>query len=137
MAGNRNRLGALGDDRSVRVGMLEGGAVSYRFDVTHRSNGTMAVSCDDCTAASERTLARMMVELGVPDAPVEGGRHGKRDWTAPSLHRLAAGTITEGERGFAHGIYAPYPPRDMHPELQHAIEQATAARQARVKRGAA
>lgn len=28
MAGNRNRLGALGDGAGVRVGMLEGGAVN-------------------------------------------------------------------------------------------------------------
>ena len=95
--------------------------MKYRFDITHYGNGSVTVMCQEFTASSERVLARLLVESGAPDGSVEAGRVGTRDWTAPSLHAFAAGTLAEGDKGFTSGVYAPYPPRALHPALGHAV----------------
>lgn len=97
--------------------------VTYRFDIEHYSNGNITVASAGHSANSERGLARKLVEAGLPDGPIEAGRIGRRDYTVASLHHFAAGTLSEGEKGFTRGIYAPYPPRDLHPALQHAISR--------------
>jgi hypothetical protein len=113
----------------------------YRFDITHHGTGTMTVECQGHTAGSERVLARVLVESGAPDGAVEAGRVGKLDWTAPSLHVVAAGTLSEGDKGFTSGVYAPYPPRVLHPALGQAVFALSAKRRAafedRVARGIA
>lgn len=122
----------------------EGKNTMYRFDIQHHANGTMTVTCDDCSAPSERVLARMMVELGMADGPVEAGRDGRVDWMVASLHRFAAVALSEGDKGFSFPPYAPYPPRDLHPALDRAIsalrrdrKTAAEARAARVVAGKA
>lgn len=107
----------------------------YRFDVAFRSDGACRFTCNGHRHADMHGLARAIVEADAPDGRVEGGRPGKRDWTAPSLHALAAGTLSEGEKGFTRGIYQPYPPRAMHPALEHAVSRATVARKNRVGAG--
>lgn len=116
----------------------------YRFEITYRHDGTAQHACGDHTATDARALARKLVEAGRPDGPIEAGRAGKIDWTAPSLHRFAAVAMMEGDRGFSFKPYAPYPVRDLHPALDHAIsvlrgERKTAAeeRAARVVAGKA
>lgn len=101
---------------------------TYRFDIQHHTNGNITVASAGHSANSERGLARKLVEAGLPDGPIEAGRIGRRDYTVASLHHFAAGTLTEGERGFHRGIYAPYPPREMHQALQHAISRRVEAR---------
>lgn len=97
--------------------------VAYRFDIQHHTNGSLTATCGRHSANSERGLARKLVEAGLPDGPVGAGRPGKTDYTVASLHHFAAGTLSEGEKGFTRGIYAPYPPRDLHPALRHAISR--------------
>jgi hypothetical protein len=97
--------------------------VAYRFDIQHHANGSITATNAGHSANSERGLARKLVEAGLPDGPIEAGRPGCRDYTVASLHHFAAGTLSEGEKGFQRGIYAPYPPREMHPALQHAISR--------------
>jgi hypothetical protein len=104
--------------------------MKYRFDITHYGNGSVTVMCQEFTASSERVLARLLVESGAPDGSVEAGRVGTRDWTAPSLHAFAAGTLTEGEKGFTSGVYAPYPPRALPPGLEHAVSALVTRRRA-------
>lgn len=93
----------------------------YCFEITHRHDGTTQHACSDQAATDARTLARKMVEGGALDAPIEAGRTGRIDWTVPSLHRFAAVAMMEGDRGFSFKPYAPYPTRDLHPALDHAI----------------
>ena len=69
----------------------------YRFDIEHRSNGSYVVRCGGLSASSEAVLARRLVEDDAPDAPIEGGRVGKADWTFHSLHRFAVGAVKAGE----------------------------------------
>jgi len=97
--------------------------VTYRFDIEHHSNGSHTATCGKRSANDERKLARQIVEAGLPDGPLGVGRPGRTDYTVASLHHFAAGTLSEGEKGFTRGIYAPYPPREMHPALQHAISR--------------
>ena len=97
--------------------------MAYRFDIQHHTNGSLTATCAGHSANSERALARKLVEAGLPDGPMGAGRPGKTDYTVASLHHFAAGTLSEGEKGFTRGIYAPYPPREMHPALQHAISR--------------
>ena len=92
-----------------------------RMDVEFRSNGSAVFTSGEHQAPDAHALARKLVEAGAPDQPIEGGRPGKRDWTARSLHAFAAVTLWEGERGFQTQTYAPYPTRDLHPALQRAI----------------
>lgn len=93
----------------------------YRFDTTYRTDGVAVHACNGETATDARALARKLGEAGAEDGPVEAGRIGRRDWMVASLHQFAATTLSEGDRGFKTGVYAPYPPRDLHPALDHAI----------------
>ena len=105
----------------------------YRFDITHRSNGSYVVRCGGLSASSDRGLARLLVEDDAPDGPIDAGPVGKTHWTTPSLHLFAAGTLSEGDRGFERGIYTVHPKAEnqtMHPTLQHAVSRLRAARQA-------
>ena len=111
--------------------------VTYRFDIQHHTNGSITATCAGYSATSERALARKMVEAGLPDGTIEAGRTGITDYTTPSLHHFAAGTLSEGEKGFVRGIYAPYPPRDLHPALQHAVSRRVEAVKNGVSRRAA
>lgn len=105
----------------------------YRFDTTFRSNGSAVVRYDHRAAPDARTLARMLVEDGEPDGEVVGGREREIDWRCSSLHGMAARTLSEGDKGFVRGIYAPYPVRPLHPALQAAVD---AAHEAKRKRAA-
>ena len=97
--------------------------VTYRFDIQHHSNGNITATCGKRSANDERKLARMIVEAGLPDGPLGVGRPGRTDYTVASLHAFAATTLTESDRGFSHGIYAPHPEHGeaMHPALKHAV----------------
>ena len=110
---------------------------TYRFDIQHHTNGSITATCDGHSASSERALARKLVEADAPDGPIEAGRPGHRDYTVASLHHFAAGTLTEGEKGFQRGIYVPYPAREMHPALQHAVSSRVEARKNRLSGSAA
>lgn len=103
-------------------------ATRYRFDVTPRPGGKSRFTCDDIESPSAHGLARAMVEIGAVDAPVEVGRAGRVDWTSASLHMLAARTLSEGDKGFTRGVYAPFPPRDLHPALAAAVAREHAKR---------
>lgn len=92
----------------------------YRFDITHRSNGSYVVRCGDLSADNERTLARRLVEDDAPDHDIEGGRLGKMDWTFHSLHRFAVGAVKAGEDC-------------LHPALQAAVVARAAALAAKKK----
>jgi hypothetical protein len=94
----------------------------HRFDVEHRSNGSIVVRCGDLSADSERGLARRLVEEDRPDAPIEGGRPGKLDWTHRSLHRFAADGVAPRE--------ADQTPERLHPTLAAAVTALRAERRA-------
>lgn len=80
----------------------------HRFDIQHRSNGSILVRCGSLTSDSERGLARLMVEDDAPDGPIEAGPVGKLNWMFRSLHRFAAGCVGRWEEG-------------LHPALQAAV----------------
>ena len=102
--------------------------MNHRINIAFRSNGSVIATAGDHTADSDRALARKMVEAGVADGPVEIGRLGQIDMRAPSLHLFAAGTLSEGDAGFSHGIYAPWPVREINPALERAIAALREAR---------
>lgn len=109
--------------------------MTYRFEIEHRTDGSCVHRCNGQQHLDARGLARLLVESGAPDGTVEAGPEGKRYWTFPSLHAFAAGRLTEGEKGFRLGIYAPYMDRTMHPALERAVSRATVARKNRVDGG--
>lgn len=44
-------------------------------------------------------LARLLVDAGAPDEPVEARMlDGRLAWTSPSLHRMAKSTVSEGDQ---------------------------------------
>lgn len=109
--------------------------MTYRFDIQHNATGSFTATCGEHSAGSERALARKLVETDAPDGPIEGGTPGKTEWTAPSLHMLAASTLNETDKGFVRGIYAIHPMasnQQMHPALQRAVSNLLAARARRV-----
>jgi hypothetical protein len=71
---------------------------AYRFDVTFGTGDSYRVRCGAYEAGTTASLARMLVEAGLPDLPIEGGRAGKLDWTIRSSHRHAASTVSTEER---------------------------------------
>lgn len=91
-----------------------------RFSLTHLSAGRLSVRCAGLEAATERGLARLLVEDDHPDAPIEAGRDGTTDWTFPSLHRFAAGAVTAAE--------AERTPERLHPALRAAVVALRAAK---------
>lgn len=82
---------------------------AYRFDVKFGTGDSYRVRCGAYEAGSTAALARMLVEAGLPDAPIEGGRAGKLDWTIASTHRHAVDAVTTVERTTGRG--------DLHPTL--------------------
>jgi hypothetical protein len=101
--------------------------VTYRFDLTHRSDGSAPATCGEHHARDARSLARAMVNAGCPDAPLEAGRPGSTDYRAPSLHAFAAMSLSEGDRGFRLAVYAPRPESQVSPALQDAISRCAVA----------
>ncbi len=65
----------------------------YRFDVIFLPSDAYRVRCGDVHGTTLRGLARLLVEGDAADGPIEGGRHGRVDWTVASLHRFAAGGV--------------------------------------------
>ena len=92
----------------------------YRFDVTFLTAGAYRVSWGERSATSESALARLMVEAGVPDGAIEGGRAGRHDWTFRSLHRVALRAVTAAERAAGDGA--------LHPALSRALQAVVAER---------
>ena len=95
--------------------------MTYRFDMTHRHDGGIRVTCADHHADSERGLARKLVNAGAVDGPIEAGRPGRTDYRVASLHAFAAMALSEGENGFAMRVYKPHPDAQVSEALQHAV----------------
>jgi len=66
------------------------------YDATSRSGATTA-------------LARVLVEAGVPDQPVQVYDQGRKTLFWPSLHKMAKWTYTEGNEPLRRKPYAAYP----------------------------
>lgn len=79
-----------------------------RFDVEFKPSGACVFHCGGISAGTEAALARRLVEEDTPDAPIEGGRPGRLDWTMPSLHRAAVRAVSAKDQG-------------LHPALQAAV----------------
>ena len=71
--------------------------IVYRIETSFGSAGSCRFSHSDMAAPSLPRLARLMVEDDMPDGPVEGGRAGRLDWTARSLHHLATQSVAAKE----------------------------------------
>lgn len=96
---------------------------TYRFDVAFLSGGASArFMCAGHNAGSEWRLARILVEAGMPDGPIEGGRIGEVDWTFHSLHRFAVGAVSKREAEAAD---------QLHPALRTAVLAMLSERAAR------
>jgi len=103
--------------------------MTYRFNIDHRHDGSIRVTCGEHIHASERGLARKLVNAGAVDSPIEAGRPGRTDYRVGSLHAFAAVALNEGEAGFSAGTYKPHPEAEVSP----ALERAVAARAVAVK----
>lgn len=95
--------------------------MTYRFNILHRGDGAVRVTCGEHHADSERGLARKLVNAGAVDGPIEAGRAGRVDYRVASLHAFAAGTLREGEMGFSVATYQPHPEATVSPALQNAV----------------
>lgn len=93
----------------------------HRFDIEHRHDGSIRVTCGDHHADSEHGLARKLVNAGAADGPIEAGRVGHVDYRVKSLHAFAAVSLSEGENGFSLGVYKPHPNAQVSEALQHAV----------------
>lgn len=93
----------------------------YRFDIEHRHDGGVRVTCDGLEHHDERGLARKLVNAGAEDGPIEVGRPGRVDYRVISLHAFAAGALEEGDQGIRIRTYRPHPDAKVSPSLQHAI----------------
>jgi hypothetical protein len=106
--------------------------ITYRFDITHHSDGKHSVTHDGQTAHDSHTMARLLVAAGKPDGLILAGRPGKNDWTH-MLHRHAGLTTRDDDVSTRTAIYAPHPRSEPHPLVQRAILACTEARSRRVK----
>lgn len=96
----------------------------YRVDVFHGAKDSVVMRCGAFEADGIAQLARAMVEGGLPDAPMHGGRPGRHDWTAASLHGQTAVAVTAQERDQRS-------PDPLHPALRAAVTALQAARERR------
>lgn len=96
----------------------------YRVDVFHGAKDSVVMRCGAFEAGGIAQLARALVEIGLPDAPMHGGRPGRHDWTAASLHGQAALAVTAQER-------EQRSPDPLHPALRAAVTALQAARERR------
>ena len=99
---------------------------AYRFDMTFGVGDSYTARCGVWSAESTRSLARQLVEAGMSDAPIEGGRPGHLDWRIASLHRHAASAVSAKEAASSR--------ETLHPALLAAVDAMAAERARRAER---
>lgn len=101
--------------------------MTYRFDIEHRGDGSVRVTCGTYEATGERALARKLVNAGAPDGPMVAGLPDSDAYRVASLHRFAAHTLAERDTGLQIEVYKPHPRAEVSPSLERAVSASVEA----------
>ena len=107
----------------------------YEIEITPAGSGRYVFTAQwgGATVGAEcsHALARKLLRLGAPDAPMQAAHGGQPVWRFHSLEHHAGLTVAEGDTGIRMVVYAPHPRAERHPAVDAAIARAAAYRAAR------